>query len=155
MRQTTEFSVLQDLIYIFQEELERWVPSSTVSSLGQKDAAHVQTQTHARALRVHLEGLDDLRKDRAQFVQRAQRLAKADDIQPLILKQASSLEQWVEVEPAMFESILDEEISKYEKFKDSIMENAEKQSELLELVKVRQLMLPTTNVALNPNAGAQ
>lgn len=119
-----------------QEDLEEWVPSSTVPTGGRKDASNVATQNHARALRVQLEALDDLRATRAQIVQRARRMADADNIQPRIMRQASGIERWTDVEPAMFETTLDEEMNKYEKFKDSIEEVTEKQDELLEQMKV-------------------
>jgi len=120
-----------------EEDLEQWVPSSTVPTAGRKDASNLLTQNHARALRVQLEALDDLRTTRGQIVQRARRLADADNIQPRIMRQASGIERWTDVEPAMFESTLDEEMNKYEKFKDSIEEVTEKQDELLEQMKAR------------------
>lgn len=87
-----------------QEDLEQWVPSSTVPTAGRKDALNLLTQNHARVLRVQLEALDNLRSTRGQIVQRARRLADADNIQPCIMCQASGIERWTDVEPAMFES---------------------------------------------------
>ncbi|KAH8118025.1 BRO1-domain-containing protein [Phellopilus nigrolimitatus] len=120
-----------------EEELEGWVPSSTIPTGRSKDPAKIQTQVHARALRVHLEALDDLRTARAQLAQRAQRLADADDIQPRIMREAAVVERWTEIEPAMFENTLDQEMNKYQKFKDGIEEGADKQVELIESIKAR------------------
>ncbi|KAL5504141.1 RIM20 [Sanghuangporus vaninii] len=121
-----------------EKELERWVPSSTVASASRrKDPANAQTQAHARALRGHLEALDDLRTSRAQLVQRARRLADVDDIQPRIMQEAAAIERWTEIEPAMFENTLDQEMYKFEKFKDGVEESADKQIELTDLIKSR------------------
>lgn len=132
----------------FQEELETWVPSSTVQPSSKKDPHHAQTQSHARSLRVHLEALDDIRRARDQLVQRARRLADADDIRPRIMREASGIERWTEVEPAMFENSLDAELAKYEKFKDAVEEGAEKQAEVLELIKVRVFALSSIDTFL-------
>ena len=70
------------------------------------------------------------------MVSRARRLADSDDIRPRIMREASNIERWTDVEPAMFENTLDEEMNKYEKFKDAIEEGADKQEELLEQMKV-------------------
>lgn len=119
-----------------QAKLEAAVPSSTVVQTGPRRPAIGETQTHARALRVLLEQLDDLAHERNQLVSRAQRLADADDISPRIIKEAASLERWVEVQPSMFEDTLDQELAKYDKFRRDIEEGAVRQSELLEDVKV-------------------
>lgn len=114
------------------------MPSSTASpaTKNKKDPAKAQTQLHARALRVHLEALDDLRSARVQLSQRARRLADADDIQPRIMREAGAIERWIEVEPAMFENTLDREMSKYEKFKDGVEEGADTQIGLSDLIRV-------------------
>jgi programmed cell death 6-interacting protein len=93
-------------------------------------------QAHARQLRALLESLDDIRRSRAQLVARATRLAASEDITPRILKAASAIERWVEVQPGMFEDILDEEMVKYDKFRDEIEEGEQKQEVLLDSIKV-------------------
>jgi len=110
------------------------VPSSTVSTSGHS-ASNI-TQAHARALRVHLESLDDLLLARAQLVQRAQRLADADDVGPRILKVATSFERWVDVKPAMFGDVSDEELAKYDKFISGIEGARSKQEEILQNIQV-------------------
>lgn len=111
------------------------MPSSTVIWSSSRQPAIGDTQTHARALRVLLEQLDDLGRERNQLVSRAQRLTDADDISARIVKEAASLERWAEVQPSMFEGTLDQELSKYDKFRRGIEEGAVRQSELLENVK--------------------
>ncbi|KAI0001514.1 BRO1-like domain-containing protein [Russula compacta] len=123
-----------------EAKLEAAVPSSTVVQTGPRRPAIGETQTHARALRVLLEQLDDLARERNQLVSRAQRLADADDISPRIIKQAAGLERWVEVQPSMFEDTLDQELAKYDKFRRDVEEGAVRQSELLEDVKTRMVL---------------
>ncbi|TFK47825.1 pH-response regulator [Heliocybe sulcata] len=115
-----------------QADLEASIPSSTGrASISQ------QTQSHARALRVLIESLDDVMREREQLVQRARRLSEADDIQPRILRVAANIERWKEVNPAMFESDFEEELLKYEKFRQGVEESEQKQGEILEAVKAR------------------
>lgn len=111
------------------------MPSSTIVWSSPSRPTIGATQNHARALRVLLEQLDDLARERNQLVSRAQRLADADDISTRIQKEAAGLESWVEVQPSMFEDTLDQELAKYDKFRRDIEEGASKQSELLESVK--------------------
>lgn len=99
----------------------------------------METLTHARALRVLLEALDENEGQRSLLATRAQRLAEADDIKPRIMREAAGLERWTNVEPAMFADSLDQEMSKYDKFKDGIEEGAAKQADLLEQTKVSTL----------------
>ena len=119
-----------------QAKLEAAVPSSTFVWSSPRRPAIGETQTHARALRVLLEQLDDLVRERGQLVSRAQRLADADDISPRIVKEAAGLERWAEVQPSMFEDSLDQELAKYDKFRCDIEEGGIRQTELLEKVKV-------------------
>ena len=117
-----------------QAELEESVPSSTVSHAQQASADPVRA--HARALRLHLEKLDDLSKARGELVARVTRLSGADDITPRILKAAAAMEQWVNVQPAMFEDILDEELAKYDKFRVQLQDDERQQAALLDAVRV-------------------
>ncbi len=94
------------------------------------------TQTHARALRVLLETLDDLQRARQSLVSRAQKLADADDITLRIMEAAAAFEQWVEVQPAMLDDVLEEELSKFEKFHVEIEAGRAKQEALLNSIKV-------------------
>ena len=91
---------------------------------------------HARALRSLLEQLDDLVQARKELVATVNRLVGSDDITPRILKAASGME-WVNVQPAMFEDILDAELTKYDKFRVQLEEDELHQGELLDAVKVK------------------
>lgn len=113
------------------------MPSSTVPAPGSSKPGADVTRQHARALRVLLESLDDILVARSQFVLRAQRLSEADDIGPRILRAAAGFEQWVDVTPAMFDDVSEEELGKYDKFIQGIEAGKEKQASLLEDIKVR------------------
>lgn len=120
-----------------QADLETLVPSSTGVAITRSSKQSTVTQGHARALRVALEDLDDIQRGRRDQVSRATRLADAEDITPRILKAASAFEQWKEVQPAMLEDVLDEELAKYEKFSSAIAESETKQEALLATIQVR------------------
>lgn len=94
------------------------------------------TQTQARGLRKLLEELEDLQISRSSIVAQAKRLVVQDDIKPRILRHANGLERWTEVDPAMFESIIDDELSKYDRFKDTLQEGREQQEDLISRIKV-------------------
>lgn len=121
-----------------QADLMAAVPSSTtsLSSTRTSNRAPDPTQTHARQLRSVLESLDHLLRERAQVVLKAKSRAEAEDITPRILKAAAAIERWVEVQPAMFDDVLDEEMAKYERYRDELDENDQKQEVLLESIKV-------------------
>ena len=111
-----------------QEELENSIPSSTAVQAPQTAALNTvdPTRSHARALRALLEKLDDLIKDRVELATRVDRLVATDDITPRILRAASGMEQWVNVQPAMFEDNLDAELSKFDKFRTQLDEDERK-----------------------------
>ncbi|KAI9061298.1 pH-response regulator [Trametes sanguinea] len=119
-----------------ETDLERSIPSSTISSDSRAVSAD-PTRLHARALRGLLEQLDDLSRARRELVARVDRLVSTDDITQRISKAASGMEQWVNVQPAMFEDILDEELSKYDKYRLQLEENGERQEQLLRSIKAR------------------
>ncbi|KAH7884708.1 BRO1-like domain-containing protein [Phlebopus sp. FC_14] len=116
-------------------QLEAMVPSSTVSVGGKSSSAASQTQIHARILRGLLESLDDIGHNRKELVTRAQRRSEVDDIRPRIVTAAANFERWVEVTPAMFANVSDEELAKYDRFIQGLAEGQKKQQELLEAIK--------------------
>ena len=126
------------------------MPSSAIVWSSPSKPTTGATQNYARALRMLLEQLDDLARERNQLVSRAQRLADADDISTRIQKEAAGLESWVEVQPSMFEDTLDQELVKYDKFRRDIEEGASKQSELLENVKASPPTTIASCVSINP-----
>ncbi|KAH9945162.1 pH-response regulator [Epithele typhae] len=123
-------------------ELEQSIPSSTSADrLGQNSPpseAHDLTRAHARALRALLERLEDLSRARVELEARVGRLAASDDITQRVLKAASGMEQWVNVQPAMFEDILDAELSKFDRFRVQLDEDEEKQEDMLRQVSERR-----------------
>ena len=143
-------NAVDDAHTLEQAILEASIPSSTVPYNQRAEATSADpTRTHARAIRALLENLDDMIRSRADLVARANRLAASDDITPRILKAASGMEQWVNVQPAMFEDILDQELSKYDKFRVQLEEDEVKQQDLLKAVQVRMLRLSWTKLPSN------
>ncbi|KZT73000.1 BRO1-domain-containing protein [Daedalea quercina L-15889] len=121
-----------------QAQLEASVPSSAISlTTAASRSGTTATQTHARALRVLLESLDDVTRKQEDQVRRATRLAESEDITPRIIKAANAIEQWEEVQPAKFEDVLEEELVKYEKFRVGVEETAREQETLLQQIKER------------------
>lgn len=112
-----------------QVDIEKAVPSSTVSSTS--GGGSNATQAHARALRSHLESLEDILAARAQLVQRAQRVSDDDDIAPRLMREAEAVARWVEVRPEMFDDALEEELGKYERFRAELEEGARRQEDAL------------------------
>ncbi|THH30031.1 hypothetical protein EUX98_g4157 [Antrodiella citrinella] len=119
-----------------EADLETAVPSSTTTPSRLSNVPN-STRSHARALRVALESLDDIQRGRREQVARATRLADAEDITPRILKAASGFEQWVEVQPVMLEDVLEEELVKYDKFSAAIQGGESKQETLLAAIAER------------------
>ncbi|CAE6429866.1 unnamed protein product [Rhizoctonia solani] len=115
------------------DEMELMVPSHATSQSSESTQAH----TYARAIRAALEDLDDLRNTRARCIESARQRASTDDIKPRIVREAAGLARWVEVKPAMFESTMEEELGKFDRYKESVEEGRAKQEELL--TKVEQL----------------
>jgi len=95
-----------------------------------------ETRRCARDLRALLEKLEDLKRSRAQIVQRARFAAEADDITGRVLQEAAGVAQWAEVQPAMFEDTFEKEMGKYDKFRSALEEGESTQEELLEQLKV-------------------
>lgn len=83
-----------------------------------------------------LESLDNLHRAGEQLVRRAQTLANADDIHGRIVRVASGFERLAEVQPDMFEDVVDEELAKYDRFLGEIADNGEKQAGILSDIKV-------------------
>ncbi|KAF8349083.1 BRO1-like domain-containing protein [Amanita rubescens] len=118
-----------------EEDLEASVPQSTFSGSSPLTPEGKKTQALARALRVLLESLDDLHRERNNIVKRAQRLADADDISDRVLKEASKFDKMADMQPLMFEEASDEELAKYDKFLVELREFEEKQNSILADVK--------------------
>ncbi|EIW57583.1 BRO1-domain-containing protein [Trametes versicolor FP-101664 SS1] len=124
-----------------EDELELSIPSSTVDLARRVGATGSDpTRTHARALRTLLEQLEDLSNARTELVARVDRMTASDDITQRVARAASAMEQWVNVQPAMFEDILDEELSKYDRFRVQLEENGQKQEAFLQSLQDRHAL---------------
>lgn len=95
-----------------------------------------ETRRCARDLRTLLEKLEDLKKSRAQTVQRARFAAEGDDITSRVSREATGVAQWTEVQPTMFEDTFEKEMGKYDKFKDALEEGETTQNKLLARLEV-------------------
>jgi programmed cell death 6-interacting protein len=80
--------------------------------------------------------LDDLRRNRATLVRRAKMRVESDNIRSKILNTAANIERWAEVTPAMFEDIMEQEMRKFEKFQEDLLEQEGEQIGLLDDLKV-------------------
>ena len=100
-----------------------------------------ETRRCARDLRALLEKLEDLKRSRSQIVQRARFAAEADDITGRVRLEAAGVEQWTEVQPAMFEDTFEKEMGKYEKFKSALEEGEVTQQDLLAQLTVRYTLV--------------
>ncbi|KAF8589825.1 pH-response regulator [Ramaria rubella] len=121
-----------------ESEIERSVPSSTVSSVS--GGGSKSTQGHARVLRSYLESLEDLVHTRTELVRRIKRLADADDVAPRFMRDAAAVARWVEVRPEIFEQAIEEELAKYDRWRDELEEGARRQEEALQEVQERNVL---------------
>ena len=113
------------------------MPSTTVSSTTQATTPQGRkTREFARSLRVKLEELDSLHRDRDELVRRVRSLAATDDIQSRILLASSGFERLAAVTPEMFEDVLDDELAKFDKFLVEMTEVTKKQGALLDEIRV-------------------
>ncbi|KAJ8072525.1 pH-response regulator protein palA/rim20 [Marasmius tenuissimus] len=113
-----------------EADLEASIPSTTLAT-----GTSAASDKHARSLRGFLEELDRLQTDRDDIVRRAQKLAEVDNVEPRILKAAAGFERLAEVQPAMFEDVIDEELVKYDKFIKWMNELQPRQEELLDSIR--------------------
>ncbi|KAF8526304.1 BRO1-domain-containing protein [Hysterangium stoloniferum] len=118
-----------------ESELEKYVPSSTVNATPGGGAR--STQGHARALRAHLESLDDLVHARSELVQRVQRISETDNVTPRFMREASAHARWVEVRPDVFEQAIEEELGKYDRYRTELEESERRQEEALNGIRER------------------
>ncbi|KAF9563243.1 BRO1-domain-containing protein [Agrocybe pediades] len=120
-----------------EDVLEAAVPSTTVSPSTQATPQGKETRTQARALRVKLEELDTLHRDRDQLVNRVRSVAAGDDIRPRIMKAAAGFERLADVTPAMFEDLSDEELAKYDRYLSEMDDLERKQQEIINDIRSR------------------
>ena len=121
--------------------MEASVPSPTIVPGGNPSDVNQETRRCARDLRALLEKLEDLKKSRSQLVQRTRFVAEADDVTGRVLREATGVEQWTEVQPTMFEDTFEKEMGKYDKYKNALEEGEAKQKVLLAQLKVRCLWI--------------
>lgn len=97
----------------------------------------VQSRNHARSLRIKLEELEAIRRERTELVQQVRALEASDDIQPQILRVASGFEGLAELKAEMFEDTLDEELEKYDVSLREMESYRQKQEVVISDIKVQ------------------
>ncbi|KAJ3520410.1 hypothetical protein NMY22_g12771 [Coprinellus aureogranulatus] len=115
--------------------LEQLIPSTTQSRNTRSTPESRATAKLAQSLRNRLEDLDVLHRDRAHLVRRAKALAEKDDIQERVTKAAAGFEKLAELDAAMFEDILDQELAKYDRYLVDMEEQSKRVEEALEKIK--------------------
>ncbi|EMD34060.1 hypothetical protein CERSUDRAFT_117568 [Gelatoporia subvermispora B] len=118
-----------------EEQLEAIVPSST---LGRQT---VETQHRARELRRLLELLDDVQKERASLLQKANDHVPHDDPTQRVLSHAASFQRWTEIEPRMFDDCLSRNMDYYEDVQADIEETEMKQNALIKSIMEKHVLL--------------
>ena len=73
-------------------------------------------------------------------MQRVQRLSESDDVAPRYMREASAVARWVEVKPHIFEHAMEEELGKYDKFREELEDDAGRQEEALNGIKERNAL---------------
>lgn len=116
------------------------IPKTTYSPReAASSTTRTETQKQAAELRRLLDELDDLHIARARIVERAKRTAANDDIKPRILRHAAGAagkeQGWSDVDPAIFGGVIDEALSKYDGFKDDIVQNGQDMEDLLAVIR--------------------
>lgn len=94
-----------------------------------------------------METLDDVRHNRGELVSRAQRRGEVDDIRPRIVTASVKFDRDAEITPVMFTDISDEELAKYDRFIQGIVEGQKKQEGLLETIKVSFIITSLSHVS--------
>nr|ASF90191.1 hypothetical protein SPAR05794 [Bartheletia paradoxa] len=129
-----------------QSDLEDYVPSMNraYSTRQNPDSPPASQQTTlVRALRSHLETLDDLSSARSLLVEEARRISQKDDVRPAVLREAATIardaspggEGQVKIEAKNFELLFEREMGKYDALVEEIEESAKNQEELLEEIR--------------------
>ncbi|KAG8797391.1 pH-response regulator protein palA/rim20 [Serendipita sp. 398] len=117
------------------------LPMASPASKSPSSPLSTQTKSHVRILRGHLESLDELRRNRQHSLIRAQNLSSGDDISDRIKLVALGFERWTQVKAEMFEDVMEEELQKYDKFRNEIAATADEQKELLKKIEERNAAL--------------
>lgn len=73
-------------------------------------------------------------------MQRVERIAESDDVAPRFMREAAAVASWVEVRPEIFEQAIEEELSKYDKFREQLENGERRQEEALNGIKERNTL---------------
>jgi programmed cell death 6-interacting protein len=119
-----------------QDGLHAYIPlQGAVTSM---DAAQ---NSAVRALRVELEGLDDLIDSRACLSEEAKVMSKRHDIRPTIMREAGMIASKSNapliIEAAHFEPLFEQEMQGYENLRSEMESSEKEQEERLEIIRQR------------------
>lgn len=136
-----------------QSKMKEWQQSITILASGQEALkAYIPLQARAvtlnqaqitvvRALRVELEGLDDLIDSRAAIVEEAKALSRQHDIRPTIMREAGIIASGSRapliIEAAHFEPLFDKEMQPFERLREEMDGSEGAQEERLEIIRQR------------------
>jgi len=138
---------------LVREKMKEWAQAVHVLGSGQDTLmAYVPLQGRAvsmdqaqnsavRALRVELEGLDDLVDSRTTVLEEAKAMSKRHDIRPTIMREAGMIASGsnapLVIEAAHFEPLFESEMQPYEKFRSEVEASERAQDERLEIIRQR------------------
>lgn len=115
------------------------MPSSTIST-GSASGGSRSTQGHARALRSFLETLEDIIQSRTELVRRVQRIVNTDDVSGRFKREEASLARWTEVRPEVFDQAIEEELGKFDRYKEDLEQDQRRQDEALSGIKEKNAL---------------
>lgn len=131
-----EWSEVLDVLGKGQEALDRFVPGQNraVSITGEQNTA-------VRALRVELEGLDDLMDARTAIYEEAKSMARRHDVRPSVMREAAIIASGGQapmiIEAAHFEPLFERELAAYERFRREMQASEQTQEQRLEAIAER------------------
>lgn len=116
-----------------QDIISDHIPSTTSSGAG-----FAALPSAVRPLRAALEEIDDHIANRAAVVTEIKHMSEQDDVRPEVLQEASRLAHGGsgDVKPEWFEPIFEKALSKYDRLRDSMSQEAITQDKLLEQIRV-------------------
>ncbi|ORY32117.1 BRO1-like domain-domain-containing protein [Naematelia encephala] len=124
-----EWQPLIEVLAGGEDEISDHVPSTT-SSVSSLPAS-------VRPLRASIEQLEDMISNRQRLINEARQIADADDVRPQVLQEAARLAHGGsgDVKPEWFETLFGKSLEKYDRLKEELDRDANKQEQLLEEIR--------------------
>ncbi|KAH8826651.1 pH-response regulator [Flagelloscypha sp. PMI_526] len=121
------------LLLASEDEISQSIPASHASP----GRMNPDTRKYSQALRGCLEELDRVHEQCDDLVYRARLLQEADDIETKVIQEAEGLSQLTVIRPALFEDLLDKELSKYDRFLRPVKDLQETHADILERISIQ------------------